>query len=66
MNKEFEELSDDLKGTIKRMKKIQKKIAGDGQPASMHEIDELKDLGDKYAGIVTKIAALESESKRNS
>jgi hypothetical protein len=41
---------------IKRMRKIQRSIKASGQPASMRELTELKDLGREYARIIEQIA----------
>jgi len=41
---------------IRRMKKIQKDIKASGQPPSMRELSELKELGNEYARIVDFLA----------
>jgi hypothetical protein len=41
---------------IRRMKKIQKAIKASGQPPSMLELSELKELGNEYARIVDFLA----------
>lgn len=45
-----------LEAVIKRMQKIQRSIKASGQPASMRELAELKDLGREYALIIEQIA----------
>jgi hypothetical protein len=47
---------DRLEEIIKRMQKIQRAIKASGQPASMLELMELKDLGREYALIIEYIA----------
>ncbi len=54
--KKIEKLNADLDSVIGKMKKIQRKIAADAQPASMPELDALTKLGNKYAKIVKKLA----------
>jgi hypothetical protein len=44
-----------LKKIIKRMRKIQKSIANDDQPVSALQIEELKQLGEKYAKVIRKL-----------
>lgn len=61
MNSEHKQLSKRLKGIIKSMKKVQKSIHGSEAPASMHELDELTQLGEEYATTVQQIAQLESQ-----
>ena len=51
-----------LKKIIKRMKKIQKDIASDGQPVSPLQIESLEQLGKKYAKI---IQGWKSDNKNN-
>jgi hypothetical protein len=45
-----------LEKIIKRMRKIQRGIKASGQPASMLELMELKELGREYARIIDEIA----------
>jgi phosphate uptake regulator len=45
-----------LEAVIKRMQKLQRSIKASGQPASMRELAELKDLGREYARIIDRIA----------
>jgi hypothetical protein len=45
-----------LEKVIKHMQKIQRAIKASGQPASMLELMELKDLGREYALIIEQIA----------
>lgn len=63
MSTEHKKLTKHLKKIIKNMKKVQKSIRGSKQPASMHEIDELIQLGEEYASTVQQIAQLESQQK---
>jgi hypothetical protein len=41
-----------LESIIEKMQTIQKRISSGSQPASMHELDELKKLGQQYAKAV--------------
>lgn len=63
MSQEQAKLSKQLKGIIKKMKKVQKAIKGSEAPASMHELDSLTRLGEEYAATVQQIAQLESVQK---
>ena len=45
-----------LEKVIARMQTIQRAIKSSGQPASMFELQELKDLGAEYAKIVASLA----------
>lgn len=45
------------------MKKVQKGIHGSEEPASMHELDKLKQLGTEYDTTVQQIARLETQQK---
>jgi endonuclease III-like uncharacterized protein len=63
MGSEHKQLSKRLKGIIKTMKKVQKGIHGSKEPASMHELDKLRQLGEEYASTVQQIAQLESGEK---
>jgi len=45
-----------LERVIARMQMIQRAIGASGQPASMFELQELKDLGRKYARLVDELA----------
>jgi hypothetical protein len=45
-----------LEKVIARMQTIQRAIKSSGQPASMFELQELKDLGAEYAKIVDSLA----------
>jgi hypothetical protein len=40
---------------IDKMKALQRQIASDSQPASMHELDALAKLGTQYANIIEKL-----------
>lgn len=46
----------ELERIIKRMQKIQRAIKASRQPASMLELEELKELGRRYARIVDRLA----------
>ena len=48
----------DLAEIIDQMRAIQKKIAGDSQPASMHQLDALQDLGNQYNELVNRLQSL--------
>ncbi len=58
----FAVLNADLNEVIRKMKKLQRKIAADSQPLSMTELGKLTKLGKKYAKIVKKLSKLEEES----
>lgn len=45
-----------LETVISRMQKIQRAIKASGQPASMLELMELKQLGNEYARIIERLA----------
>ena len=55
MNKQNKKLKKQLKSIIKQMRALQKAIAADTQPVSMHELDGLARLGKQYAKIVGKM-----------
>ena len=59
MSQEQDELNKQLKGIIKKMKKIQKTIKGSEAPASIHELDALTRLGKEYSTTVQQIAQLD-------
>jgi len=46
----------ELERIIRRMQKIQRAIKASRQPASMLELEELKDLGRQYARIIDRLA----------
>jgi hypothetical protein len=46
------EAQEKLEKIIARMQAIQRSIRSSGQPASMFELQELKDLGRQYARII--------------
>jgi hypothetical protein len=46
-----EELRKQIDDVIARLKKIQKAIAGSRQPASMLELESMKELGRRYAAL---------------
>jgi len=50
------EIQDKLERVITRMQAIQRAIKASGQPASMFELQELKDLGTEYARLVDELA----------
>jgi len=50
------ELQEKLARVIARMQAIQRAIKSSGQPASMFELQELKDLGVEYARLVDQLA----------
>jgi uncharacterized phage infection (PIP) family protein YhgE len=64
MKKQDSGLSEQLDTLISRMQQIQKEIQATQQPASMHEIDELKQLGETYAEIVAKLGKAESQEDK--
>lgn len=53
-------LQKQLKKIIKKMRRIQKNIAADEQPAAMYEIDALTDLGEQYAEVLKALEARKS------
>lgn len=50
------EIQKKLERVIARMQSIQLAIKSSGQPASMFELQELKDLGREYARLVDALA----------
>jgi len=52
------EAQEKLEQIIARMQAIQRAIKSSGQPASMFELQELKDLGREYARVIDDLAAL--------
>ena len=50
------EIQEKLERVIARMQAIQRAIKSSGQPASMFELQELKDLGVEYARLVDDLA----------
>ena len=50
------EIQGKLERVIARMQSIQLAIKSSGQPASMFELQELKDLGREYARLVDELA----------
>lgn len=52
------ETQERLERVIARMQAIQRAIKSSGQPASLFELQELKDLGREYARIIDELAAL--------
>ena len=49
-------VKEQLERVIARMQVIQRAIGASGQPASMFELQELKDLGREYARLVDELA----------
>lgn len=54
-----------LEKVIARMQTIQRAIKSSGQPASMFELQELKDLGAEYAKIVDSLAAVSGDQAQD-
>ena len=52
------EAEERLERVIARMQAIQRAIKSSGQPASLFELQELKDLGREYARIIDDLAEL--------
>jgi hypothetical protein len=52
------EVQEKLERVIARMQAIQRAIKSSGQPASLFELQELKDLGREYARIIDDLAEL--------
>lgn len=46
---------EEIEALIARMQAIQRAIAGTGEPASRLEIEELKELGRRYAQLVARL-----------
>ena len=65
MSQTYQQLTKQLQDLIKKMQKLQKAIAASSEPASLHEIDELKRLGVAYGSTVEQLAALEQDTKVN-
>jgi len=55
------ETQEQLERVITRMQAIQRAIKSSGQPASMFELQELKDLGREYARIIDDLAAFPAD-----
>lgn len=51
----------DLERVVSRMKKIQRAISRSGHPASVMQIEELKELGREYARIIDRLGDLPGE-----
>jgi len=58
------EIQEKLEQVIARMQAIQRAIKASGQPASMFELQELKDLGRDYARLVDDMANLPASPSR--
>jgi hypothetical protein len=59
------EAQEQLEKVIARMQAIQRAIKSSGQPASMFELQELKDLGGQYARIIDSLGSLPGDQSRN-
>ena len=57
-------IQEKLEQVIARMQAIQRAIKASGQPASMFELQELKDLGRDYARLVDALANSPAGSSR--
>lgn len=64
VDNEYQQLSKELQTVIAKMQKVQAAIAGDSEPASMHELDQLTRLGKQYAATVDRIAQLKTDQKK--
>lgn len=62
MSQEYEKLSGRLEKIIAGMQNLQAKVAADKQPVSMHEVDELKRLGEDYSRVIADLAVLNADS----
>ena len=54
-----------LEKVIARMQEIQRAIKSSGQPASMFELQELKDLGVEYARIIDSLESTPDNQLRD-
>ena len=63
--KQAKSLSKELKKIIKRMRKIQKGIASDGQPVSGYELTELCQLGERYQDVMAELTELDKEHDKS-
>ncbi|WP_020394323.1 hypothetical protein [Thiolinea disciformis] len=61
MTDTYQQLNKHLQDLIKKMQKVQKAIAASGEPASMHELDELKRLGRAYGSTLEQMAAFDTK-----
>ena len=52
------EAEEDLERVVSRMRQIQRDISRLGHPASIMQLEELKELGSEYARIVDRLADL--------
>ena len=52
------EAEKDLERVVSRMKQIQRDISRSGHPASIMQIEELKELGTEYARIIERLSDL--------
>jgi len=52
----------ELQRIVTQMQRLQRQIAADQQPPSMHELDSLKRLGQQYGELVERLAALRDEA----
>jgi hypothetical protein len=49
------ELQSSLQSIIEKMQAIQKQISSGSQPASIHELDTLTELGKQYTKVVERL-----------
>ena len=61
----MDETQQQLEEVITRMQAIQRAIKSSGQPASMFELQELKDLGKQYANIIDSLEAAPGEQSQD-
>ncbi len=61
--KKEQKLKDKLDRIIAAMQKVQRRIAADAQPVSMHELGELEKLGKQYRKVVLALAELADRKK---
>lgn len=52
------EAEQDLERVVSRMKQVQRDISRSGHPASVMQIEELKQLGSEYARIIDRLSNL--------
>ncbi|MEM7195181.1 MAG: hypothetical protein AAF402_09540 [Pseudomonadota bacterium] len=50
-----------LSKIIKKMRRIQKRIAADGEPVSGGEIEQLTRLGRKYQNVVQELSSISTD-----
>ena len=54
----MDEAEQDLELVVSRMKQVQRDISRSGHPASVMQIEELKQLGSEYARIIDRLSNL--------